>query len=406
MLARGKYEDALQAARAAVDGAAAASVTFEGLRKRSSPEAMTSERTAQAQTARQDLGVAQKGLETGAKSRTQQAFADTNAAARRAAAAFSALSNDLETAVKLRDAFASQLTGLEVEIEAAFKLEAAIAAGRRALSPSLEEQRSRGITALNTARKGLAAARASSSPATLAEASSSARVASESLRGVLTSLEEGDRVDARRRIEQATREARERFALLDSAVSTYDGRAVKRPEVVDEAMKRERQSIQGRIQTSRRDLATAVAVANPAAIEAAGRAAQLTADRLTALILKFGPRTLVEQGVHPALEQGARYFLAGQYADAVQALSPAEGFADDVPLRLHIHLLKAASLFELFLRGGERDTVQREQAVAEAAAAKALDPAHQPRAGTFSPRFIDWFARVSPGQLPTGGAAR
>jgi hypothetical protein len=241
---------------------------------------------------------------------------------------------------------------------------------------------------------------------TLAEASASARAASDFFRGVLDELQEGERVEARRRIEEATRGARERFALLDSAVSTYDGRAVKRPEVVDEAMKRDRRSIQARIQVSRRELATAVAAANPAAIEAAGRAAQLAADRLTALILKFGPRTLVEQGVHPALEQGARYFLAGQYAEAVQALSPAEGFADDVPLRLHVHLLKAASLFELFLRGGERDLAQRDQAMVEAALARALAPAHQPQTGSFSPRFIAWFARVGPGQLPTGGAAQ
>ena len=367
---------------------------------------MTPERTGQAQTARQDVAIAQKAFETGAKNRTQQAFADAGTAARRAAAAFTGLSNDLQAAVKLREAFTGQLANLDSEINAAAKLDASIEAKRRALSPVMEEQRARGETALNTARKALAAARANSSPVTLAEASSSAGTASDSFRGVLGALEDAEREDVRRRIEQATRGARERFALLDSAISTYDGRAVKRPEVVDEAMKRERQSIQGRVQASRRDLASAVAAANPAAIEAAGRTARQAADRLTTLILKFGPRTLVEQGVHPALEQGTRFFLAGQYADAVQALSPAEGFADDVPLRLHIHLLKAASLFELSLRGGEGDALRREQAVAEAAVAKSLAPAHQPNPGAFSPRFIDWFAQVAPGQLPTGGAVR
>jgi hypothetical protein len=316
------------------------------------------------------------------------------------------LSSDLEIAVKTRDAFAAQTASLESEIETALKLDTAIVASRRPLSPAMEEQRSRGGTALNTARKVLAFARTSSSPVALTEALSSARTASDAFRGVLRELEEAERVDARRRFEQATRGARERFALLDSAVATYEGRAVKRPEVVDETMKRERQSIQGRIQTGRRELATAIEAANLAGIEAAGRSAQLTADRLTALILKFGPRTLVEQGVHPALEQGARFFLAGQYADALQALSPAEGFADDVPLRMHIHLLKAASLFELFLRGGERDAAQRDQAVAEAAAAKALDAVHQPHAGAFSPRFIDWFGRISAGPTPAAGAAQ
>jgi hypothetical protein len=62
------------------------------------------------------------------------------------------------------------------------------------------------------------------------------------------------------------------------------------------------------------------------------------------LISIFGPMTLSDRGVHPALAEGARLFFAGEYQQVVSVLNPSGGFAADTPLQLHVHLFRAAAL--------------------------------------------------------------
>ena len=90
----------------------------------------------------------------------------------------------------------------------------------------------------------------------------------------------------------------------------------------------------------------------------------------------FGPVTLRDRGVHAALEQGARLFFAGEHQQALTALD-SEALAD-APLQLHVHLLRAAALYHLFVRSGEKDQALRTQALAEIDACKRLDPDFRP----------------------------
>jgi transaldolase/glucose-6-phosphate isomerase len=63
------------------------------------------------------------------------------------------------------------------------------------------------------------------------------------------------------------------------------------------------------------------------AIEEAARLTSQAGNRLNALISTFGPMTIIDRGVHPALAEGARLFFAGQYQQALTALNPPDGFA-------------------------------------------------------------------------------
>jgi hypothetical protein len=54
-------------------------------------------------------------------------------------------------------------------------------------------------------------------------------------------------------------------------------------------------------------------------------------------------------------------------------------------------LFGAAAHYSLFLRGGERDRAERDQAAAYARRTRTLDPTLQPDPGVFSPRFAEFF---------------
>jgi hypothetical protein len=90
------------------------------------------------------------------------------------------------------------------------------------------------------------------------------------------------------------------------------------------------------------------------------------------------------------------------------ALEPLEGAAAENPLQLHVHLFRAAALFNLFLASRESEALLRTQALQEVARCKHLDPSFQPDPRAFGPRFIAFYqsAGANPGQpaaLPVSG---
>jgi hypothetical protein len=121
--------------------------------------------------------------------------------------------------------------------------------------------------------------------------------------------------------------------------------------------------------------------------------------RQDALISAFGPVTLIDRGVRSALIEGARQFLAGEHAQALATLDPAA--VGDGPLQLHVHLLRAAAHYALFVRSGEQDQSQRTQAVAEIDKVKQIDPDFSPDARAFAPRFIAFFQATPAAAVPS-----
>jgi hypothetical protein len=91
-----------------------------------------------------------------------------------------------------------------------------------------------------------------------------------------------------------------------------------------------------------------------------------------------------------ALEDGARFYLEGQYQKALEALGP-PGQLSNVLLQVHVHLFRAASLYALYLSSGQSDPALRAEAAAEVQRCREIDPAFQPSRRAFTPRFISFY---------------
>ena len=90
------------------------------------------------------------------------------------------------------------------------------------------------------------------------------------------------------------------------------------------------------------------------------------------------------------LTQAADAYFAGDYEGAISILSAAR--FRSAGARAHLHLLRAASRYALFLLGGEKDYALRAEAIADVQACRGADPDLVPDEDMFSPRFRQFFA--------------
>jgi hypothetical protein len=104
--------------------------------------------------------------------------------------------------------------------------------------------------------------------------------------------------------------------------------------------------------------------------------------------------TLEDRGVPAALVTATRHYFAGEYQASLTALNDPTLTREDAPLKPHVHVFRAASLFALFVRSGEQASALRAQASAEVAACKQIDPGFQPDARAFGPRFRAFFGEA------------
>ncbi len=90
------------------------------------------------------------------------------------------------------------------------------------------------------------------------------------------------------------------------------------------------------------------------------------------------------------LVQAADLYLAGDYQEAIALLS-ARNYRT-ARARAHLHLLRAASRYALFLLGGESDYALRGEAIEDVLACRQADTSLVPDEDVFSPRFRQFFA--------------
>jgi hypothetical protein len=220
----------------------------------------------------------------------------------------------------------------------------------------------------------------------------------------MSELDRLGRVAGERRLATALQAARETFTFVEGALATYDRLATQRTAGVSAEMTSRRQAVQRQVDAARRRLETSRRTSDAAGIEAATRAAGEARTSLDSLIGLFGPPTLADRGVHPALQDGARSFFSGDYHAALTALA-ADRLPAGVPLQLHVHLFRAAALFALHARGGGRDDSLLAMARSEVSQCKALNPTFRPDPRAFSPRFLAFFDNASgsaPGTVGPG----
>ncbi len=335
---------------------------------------------------------AQSRLATATRTRTQRDFADVAAAAERARGILTTLEANLNAAVAARVAAVTQAKEVLEIIGAAEAQDRAIDGRKIWLTQVLAAERQYGRDALKNARDRIAGTPSASA---VTEARTLANDGSMRLRKVFAELTKIERSAVDRRLAESLAPAREALSFVGGAMATLDRLTAEKPAMVRPEMTAEREAIERQVVNARRRLESAEKAQNIAAIVEATKLASDAQDRLDALIKAFGPVTIIDRGVHPALEQGARLFFAGEYQQALSALSPAGGLAPDIPLQVHVHLFRAAALYNLFVRSRESDRSLLTRAQAEVEQCRKLQPAFQPDPRAFAPRFIDFFQKGS-----------
>jgi len=331
---------------------------------------------------------AQSRLASATRTRVAREFSDAAAAADRAGNLLDTLESNFNALIDTRRSVQGQVEQLILSAE---EFDRAIDERKATLTQVLGTARQNGREAISRARERLSGGLSASNPTALTEARTLAQEASTALKGVLDEVTRLERGALDRRLSGAVAAAEEAFSFVDGAFTALDRLTKEKPALVRPEMSTEREAIQRQVSLARRRLDAARKAENVAAIEEAARLTSDARDRLNQLITTFGPLTIRDRGVHPALEQGARLFFEGEYQQVLAALNPPEGFPPDAPLQLHIHLFRAAALYALFVRSGETDAALRTQALAEVEQCKQLNPGFEPDPRAFPQRFLSFF---------------
>jgi hypothetical protein len=241
------------------------------------------------------------------------------------------------------------------------------------------------------ARDQLDVGRRTSNAAALNDARSLTKDATTRLKQVADEVVHLEHEAMQHQLADAAARSHEAFSLVDGAFANLDRLSSQRPSTGAPDLSAKEDALQLQVASARRRLETAINGESLSGIVDAGRQAANITAQLNELISSFGPLTLADRGVHPALINGAKLYFAGQYKEALATLSPEGGFAPDVPLQLHVHLFKAAAAYALFLLSGATNDALRQQALAEIGECKRLDTSFEPDARAFTPRFIAVF---------------
>jgi hypothetical protein len=226
--------------------------------------------------------------------------------------------------------------------------------------------------------------------AALEDALKTARDASTALNDVRDQIDRFLSVAADRGFAQEVTAGTEAFSLADQvmvAASRLSAQSAGRSDVVQV-----RESARQLLEEGRRRFDAARKRQDLAGIKDAVRMATEARDRLNAMITSYGGGlTLEQRGVHPALVTGSRHYFAGEYQQALSALEdPALG-ASVVPMQLHAHVFRAASLFALSVSSEPPNESLKTRAEAEVRLCQGIDPAFRPDSRAFSPRFVRFF---------------
>jgi hypothetical protein len=355
-----------------------------------SPDLWRSDVEAEFERARNDLGVAQKGL---LKARTTRLLADFNES-RNASARVVGVLRPLETrlgaAVNTRTLIEQQAIETQQILSGVETTERAIDAVRVPLPADLASSRESARALVKGSRERLAVAEKTQNATAAGEALRQAQEASDALGKVLEQLNRVARGEFEQRFQQIVAAATEQLSFVATSFATLERLVAEKPGAMTPAMTSERESLQKAQSSLQRRFENSRRNENVTGVEEATRLAVEARTRIDALIQMFGSATLRDRGVHQALEEGARLYFAGEYQQVLSALDPL-GSAIDVHLQVHVHLFRAASLYALYARSGETNQALLTSALTAIQRCKEIEPAFQPSARAFSPRFLSFF---------------
>jgi hypothetical protein len=345
--------------------------------------------------AHDELVTARARLTRAPQTRLKADFDDAKASADRALEMLRPVDVALTTAIAAAAGLARQSAEIMQQIQTAENIDRSIDDVKVPLTPELNAMRTTAREQIGQARDRLATGLKTQSAATIDEASKYVQSASTGLNDVLDRARREARSGFEQKFGDTLKAAEEQLTFIDSAIATIGrlGQERQTPEAARIAEKGE--AIRKDIEAQRRRLERARASEDLASIE---RVLKLTAERRTAvdeLLKSFGSLTLRDRGVHEALEQGARLYFQGEYQNALTALSPATGLTD-ILLQIHVHLLRAAASYALWMRSGGTKEDLKAAALKEIEQCKQLNSTFQPDQRYFSPAFIAFYQQGRP----------
>ena len=345
-----------------------------------------------------ELQAAQTRLLAGTRARSAADFNESRLATGRATTILRGLESTLNASIENVSFIRRQVREVDQLIAGAENGDRAIDTVKVELTPELAASRQNGRDLVARARERVRTAEKTQNAAMANEGLRAAQDATAVFTDVLEQATKLARAVVEREFGEVMAAATEAVSFLDTSFATLERLAVEKATLAAPDMTAKREAFLKRVNTIRRRFDTANKTQNVTGLRDAARLAVEARGELDTLIASFGPVTLRDRGVHEALEQGARLFFSGEHQQALSALD-SEALTD-APLQLQVHLLRAASLYHLFVRSGEKDQALRTRAVSEIDACKRLDPGFQPDPRAFAPRFLAFYQNPVPTVAP------
>ena len=340
--------------------------------------------------AKKELDASFARLNAGQRSRLAVDFNEAKAASERAAAILRPLETSLNGALEALNSVQRQTKDIEQVLVAADTADQTLETLKDSLTEPMQAARKTGKQQLAQARDRLAVGQKTQNPTAVADALKYAQSASTTLTQLLDQVQKAARGVFEQQLGDAIRGADEAFARVSGTMSILDRRIAQKPDIVNPKLTADRAAFVKQVDTLRRKFERARKAEDLPGLSETTRLTLEAQNGVTGLITVFGPITLRERGVHESLEEGVRFYLNGEYQQALSALEPLTG-QTDVPLQVHAHVIRAAALYALFVRSGESNAQLRTDALAEIARTKQLNASFQPSPRAFSPRFLSLY---------------
>jgi phosphopantetheine adenylyltransferase len=336
-----------------------------------------------------DLNTAQVRLGAGMKTRQASDFNEARAAAGRVVIALKSFETALNTSIENVSSVRGRSREVDQEIAKAENNDRAIDALKTPLSQALATTRQTGRDALGRAREQKAVAERTQNVSAANDALKYAEDASTILEQVLGEATKIARAALDHELADAGAAAAEALSFLDSSLTTLGTLFQDKPAMVTPEVQSQRDALDKRVTSIRRRIEAAQKSQSVGGLKDAARLAGEARTDLEKLVTSFGPLSLRNRGVQASLEDGARQFFAGEYQQALATLDP--NALADAPLQLHLHLFRAAALYHLFVRSGEKNEALKTQALVEVDACKRLNSQFTPDSRAFAPRFLTFY---------------
>jgi len=257
--------------------------------------------------------------------------------------------------------------------------------------------RQRAQASLDDARSRLAAARKSGAESDLADARRLASEAQMLFTRVQSDIDRLRSTAVEGELKTLRASAGPTFEAADARVTQVQGVLSSRPPGADVTQRASAQlrKAQASLAKARKDFDQALAAGDVGAARAARAAVVGDVTRQLNTVSGLLGTPVAIPVVPDALRTAAQAFFDGRYDEVVKTLTDDAVQSMTMPLRVHAHALRAASLFARYEYSNRRDESLRATARQDVDAARRLDPLFQPNPAAFAPKFIAFFSEIA-----------